>query len=328
MPYTHFTPTERGQLQALLGQHLSPNAIARKLGRAPSSISRELRRNNASTTTYNAAHAQQRYVCVRKDCLRTKSLDHLPLRRYVIDAIADGWSPEEVSGRLWLDFPGQPRMRVSHETLYRTIYSDNRLGRVLIPYLRRRQPRRRKRGERKPSRPRIPNRVSIDARPPEVDALQRYGDWEGDTVIGARQEGALVTLVERKSMLLHAVSVPSKHAEPVAQAVIDALNAMPPSWRKTVTFDNGSEFACHERIAQATGAAVYFAHPYASYQRARNENTNGLLRQYYPKKTSFANLNPDQLRRIVHELNTRPRKKLGYRKPLEVFLQDCGERDP
>jgi len=245
------------------------------------------------------------------------------LRRYLFDKMAEGWSPEQVAGRLWLDFPGQPRMRVSHETIYRSLYADEKLGNGLIPCLRQRRPRRRPRGQRRPTRPFILNRVGIEARPPEVDTLERYGDWEGDLVIGAKQEGAIVTLVERKSLLLRSEPLPSRYAAGVAQHVIRALRALAPHWVKTITFDNGSEFAHHERIAHALGADIYFAHPYAAYERARNENTNGLLRQYLPKSTSFKNLTRTQLQRYVDELNDRPRKKHGYRTPREVFEQAC-----
>lgn len=321
MPYHHLTAFERGQIQALFATGAGPNEIALELGRSSSTVSRELRRNEAKSGHYNAQRAQDRYHEVRQECVRTRSLDHLPLRQYVVDCIFSGYSPEEVAGRLRLDFPAQPRMRVSHETIYRTIYGDEKLGKILIPQLRRRQPRRRKRGDRRPTRPLIPNRVSIDSRPAEVDALERYGDWEGDTVLGKNQDGAILTLVERKSLLLLAAPLSSKNAREAAQAAIAALATMPPDWLRTITFDNGTEFAAHERITEATGAEIYFAHPYSSWERGRNENTNGLLRQYYPKKTSFANLDPDILRRVVDELNNRPRKKLGYRTPLEVFLE-------
>lgn len=318
MPYHHLTPMERGHLQAWLSQGWSGRAIARALGRSPSTIAREFARNGG-INGYRCERAQRRYERVRKACRRTTSLAHLPLRRYVLDKMTEGWSPEQVSGRLWVDCPGEPRMRVSPETLYRTIYRDEKLKKVLLGCLRQRRPRRRKRGERRPTRPFIPNRVGIEARPPEVDALIRYGDWEGDLVIGANQQGAIVTLVERKSLLLRAVRVATRHATRVARAVIHALRSLPSHWRHTITFDNGSEFAHHEQMARALGVHVYFAHPYAAYERARNENTNGLLRQYVPKATCFTTLTDDKLRRYVHELNDRPRKKLGYRTPNEVF---------
>lgn len=322
MPYQHLTPMERGQIQALVSRGVSQRAIAKLLGRSPSTICRELARNR-SAARYDAERAQSRYARVRKACRRTLSLAYLPLRLYLYEKISEGWSPEQVSGRLWLDFPGQPRMRVSHETIYRSLYADEKLGNVLLGHLRQRRPRRRKRGERRPTRPLIPNRVGIEARPAEVDQLSRYGDWEGDLMIGAQQQGAVLTLVERKSLFLCAKVLVSRHAAGVAQAAIEALSWLPRSWRKTITFDNGSEFAHHETISKEIGADVYFAHPYSSWERGCNENINGLLRQYLPKSTSFIGLCAKRLQDFVDELNNRPRKKLGYRTPNEVFLRNA-----
>ena len=202
MPYRHLTPMERGQIQAWLSQGLSQRAIAVQLGRSASTVCRELARNRAPSKAYSAARAQKRYEQVRKTCRRTTSLSEPALRRYLFDKMTEGWSPEQIAGRLWLDFPGQPRMRVSPETIYRSLYTDEKLGNPLIGCLRRRRPRRRKRGERRPTRPFIPNRVGIEARPPEVATRKRYGDWEGDLLVGANQQGAVLTLVERKSLLL------------------------------------------------------------------------------------------------------------------------------
>lgn len=319
MPYTHLTPTERGQMQALQESGCSQAEIARCLGRHRSTIKRELERNGAASGGYRAAQAQRAYGVRRQACRRTRSLDHAPLRRYVFEKMTEGWSPEQIAGRLWREFPGQPRMRVSHETIYRTLYEVPAFGRPLIPCLRQRRPRRRKRGQRKPVRPFIPNRLGIEARPPEVDALARYGDWEGDLVLGAGQRGAVLTLVERKSLFLCARKLDSKSAAGAAGAAIDALMPLPAQARQTITFDNGSEFAHHEHITRKTRAIVYFAHPYAAYERGRNENTNGLLRQYLPKKTSFEHLQEQQLQRIAEELNNRPRKTLDYRTPAETL---------
>jgi IS30 family transposase len=319
MPYHHLTPMERGQIQAWLTQGLSRRAIAVRLGRSASTVCRELARNQAQSTPYTAARAQKRYEQARRNCRRTTSLSEPALRRYLFDKMTEGWSPEQISGRLWLDFPGQPRMRVSPETVYRSLYSDEKLGNPLIGCLRQRRPRRRKRGERRPTRPFIPNRVGIEARPPEVSARQRYGDWEGDLLVGANQHGAVLTLVERKSLLLRATRLRSRRADGVAEAAIEQLHHLPAHWTKTITFDNGSEFAHHERIAHALGLDTYFAHPYAAYERGTNENTHGLLRQYLPKTTNFNQISEQQLQSCVRQLNNRPRKKLGYRTPFEVF---------
>lgn len=316
MPYTHLSATERGQIQVLHSQGQSLRSIAVSLGRSASTVSRELRRHGASG--YLAATAQSRYVEGRKACVRSRSLCCPPLRSYVFQRLSEGWSPEQVSGRLWVDFPGQPRMRVSHETIYRNLYEDEQL-RVLIGALRQRRPKRRKRGGRKVQRSLIPNRVGIEMRPACVDTLERHGDWEGDLVIGAGQQGAVLTLVERKSMLLRAAPLRSRNAQGVAAAVVSLLQSLPSCWRRTITFDNGSEFAAHQSISQKLEAAIFFAHPYAAYERGRIENTNGLLRQYLPKQSCLKNLHADKLRRCVEDLNDRPRKKLRYRTPNEVF---------
>jgi transposase, IS30 family len=325
MPYHHLTPIERGQIEALFHQGKSRAAIGRLLGRHRSSIGRELSRNGVPRKPYFPGPAQERYRGVRKECVRTKRLDYPPLRKYLFVEGSRAWSPEQVAGRLRVDYPHDGRMHVSPETIYRTIYRDEKLGRVLIPQLRQARKVRRKKGMGKHSRNPIPipNRVSIEQRPEEVQRRERYGDWEGDTVIGSNHRSVIATLVERKSLLLCAARVGSKQAEAVAQAITDALRVLPSPWRKTVTFDNGTEFARHENITQALGADIYFAHPYASNERARNENTNGLLRQYLPKGTSFENLTQQQLNAIVQELNDRPRKSLGYRTPKELFQNAC-----
>jgi IS30 family transposase len=325
MPYRHLTPMERGQIEVLFHQGESRAAIARRLGRHRSSIGRELSRNAVPQKTYGGEQAQQRYHEVRRECVRTKRLDYLPLRKYLFEEGSRAWSPEQVAGRLRVDYPYDGRMHVSPETIYRALYRDETLARVLIPQLRQGRKARRKKGMGKRSRNpfAIPNRVSIEQRPEEVQRRERYGDWEGDTVIGSTHQSVIATLVERKSLFLCAARVDSKHAEEVALAVTQALSSVPPHCLKTMTFDNGTEFARHEKITQALGPEIYFAHPYTSTERARNENTNGLLRQYLPKGTSFENLTQPQLDAIVHELNDRPRKSLGFRTPNELFQQAC-----
>lgn len=320
MSYIHLTPTERGQVQALLKEGKSRSYIAGALGRDRSTIGRELKRNGTQNR-YDAEKAQARYRERRKACRPRKKLDYRPLWDYVLEKIPSGWTPEQIAGRLPLEFPGDPRMRVSHEALYQNIYGDVRLH-CLIAYLPQARPKRRERGQGKTRRgPSIPNRTGIEQRPPEVDARCRYGDWEGDLVVGANQQAFVVTLVERKSRLLLARKTETKQACEVACAVVDALSEQPFSWLKTLTFDNGTEFAQHEQISAALPLDIYFAHPYSSYERGTNENTNGLVRRYLPKKTDFRALTPERLDAVVEELNNRPRKILEYLTPTEVFQQ-------
>ncbi len=320
MSYTHLTPTERGQIQAFREEGESLGAIAQRLGRDKSTLWRELRRN-ARASGYDAHRAQQHYHQRRQECRPTKRLAHLALWRYVIDKITDGWTPEEVMGRLPIDFPYDSRMRISHEAIYQAIYADSRLH-FLIKHLPQGRPRRRKRGQGKSRRgPTIPNRVGIEERPAVVEERSRFGDWEGDTVVGSHQQGNLITLAERRSRLLRSRKVQTKRADEAAKAVIDALEDLPASWLKTITFDNGTEFTRHQDMAKVLPVDIYFAAPYSSYQRGTNENTNGLIRRYLPKGTSFRDLTQHQLDQIVEQLNNRPRKCLGYRTPNEVFQE-------
>jgi transposase, IS30 family len=291
--------------------------IGRALGRSPATISREERRNSTGRT-YDARKAQQRYQQRRANCRPARKLEYLPLWQYLIEKLPLFWSPQQVAGRLRRDYPDDPRMRISHETVYRALYRDERL-KPWVAYLRQHRPKRRKRGQGKTLRCVIPHRTSIHNRPPEVQHRTRLGDWEADLVLGKNQQGAVVSLVARNSLMLLARKVQSKQSEVVVAAIINALEDLPAFWAKTITFDNGSEFYHHQRITDELGIATYFADPYAAYQRGVNENTNGLLRQYLPKGARFDTLTQSQLQAIVEELNNRPRKTLGYRTPYEVF---------
>lgn len=320
MSYQHLNEIERGMIQALREHGVSQSAIAERLGRHKSTVSRELRRN-ARTSTYKAHLAQRQYRQRRERCRAPKKLEYQPLWECLIARVGEGWTPEEVAGRLPLDYPGDPRMRISHETIYQAIYKDKRLH-FLIKSLPQGRPKRRKRGQGKSRRgPSIPNRTGIQARPEIVDKRGRYGDWEGDLVLGSKQSGAILTLVDRKGRHLKARKVHSKGADEVAKAVIDVFQDTPISWVKTITFDNGTEFAHHQEMARQLPVEIYFADPYSSYQRGTNENTNGLIRRYLPKGSSFEDLTQHQLDTIVEEINNRPKKCLGYRTPNEVFQE-------
>ena len=319
MPGTHLTACERGQIEALRVQGHSLRAIGRQLDRCQSTIGRELARNSAGKQ-YKGALAHTRYRQRRQACRPGLRLAHPPLRAYVKDKIGhQGWTPERVARRLRLDYPGDTRMRVSHETIYQAIYGDHSLF-YLIPLLPQARPKRRPKGQAKSRRaPSIPNRVGIECRPVHIQQRDELGHWEGDTVMGNNQDGFLVTLVERTSRLLVAVKTKTKNASEIARAAIDALIDMPVSWVKTITFDNGSEFAKHEEIAKALGVNIYFADPYASYQRGTNENANGLIRRHLPKRTSFASLSQRAVNIITQLINNMPRKCLADRTPNEIF---------
>jgi IS30 family transposase len=224
-------------------------------------------------------------------------------------------SPEQAAERLALE----GRLQISHETIYLHIYADKRRGGDLWRHLRCQKPRRKRYASGQERRGTIKNRVGIDERPEIVDQKNRIGGWEGDTVIGKNHRGALVTLAERKSRYVLAAQVPGKHAPGVTAAVTRLLR---PHKRKchTVTFDNGKEFAEHETIAAELNADVYFSHPYHSWERGLNENSNGLLRQYFPKGMELIEVTQKQVQSAVDRLNHRPRKVLGFRTPFEVFF--------
>lgn len=327
MSYKHFTPEERGKIELLAKQGKSYTAIARELGRHRTSVSRELRRNSGASE-YRAEKAQQRYGERRKACRPKSKLGvDCPLRDYVADKIAlEKWTPELVAGRLARDYPGDVTMRVSHETIYRAIYTNGHYLDFLREALPQARRKRRRRGQGKRRRgPGIPNRVGIRERPKSVETREEIGHWEGDTVVGKGQDGFIVTLVERRSRLLVAGKTMTKRASEVGQAVADALQDRPVSWIKTLTLDNGTEFTEHGSFGQYLGLSVYFADPYSAYQRGSNEQVNGLIRRTLPKGTSFRDLDPQVLDNIVEQINNRPRKCLDYRTPNEVFKEQRDE---
>lgn len=321
MPGKHLSIIERGKVQALVEQGMEAKEIAKSIGRDPSTISRELRQNR-KRGGYCAEYAHKKYKTRRKACGAVPKLSHKPLREYVVEKIReDEWTPEEVANRLPLDYPHDPKMRISHEAIYQAIYAQDSL-RFLIAFLPQSRLKRRKRGQAKASRrPAIPNRVGIEHRPKEVEDRSQPGHWEGDLIVGKNQDGFIITLVERSFRLLHAIKVKTKHAQSVAQAIIESLLDRPRFCLRTITFDNGREFSHHGTMASVLGVDTYFADPYSSYQRGTNENTNGLIRRFLRKGTSFANLTQRQVDYIVDKLNNRPRKCLGYRTPNEVFMQ-------
>jgi transposase, IS30 family len=304
-------------------------AIARDLGRSPSTVSRELRRGTVRRKSgYRASVAQaladQR---ARRPKARMLALDDR-LREHVQNRLHAKDSPEQISRRLLLLFPDDQRMRVSHETIYRSLYVQGRGGlrRELVKCLRTgralRKPRRTK--ER---RGRIAGMVSISQRPPEALDRAVPGHWEGDLITGAENKSAIGTLVERCTgyvMLLH---LPNSHgADDVQEAMVEAMSRLPQTLRRTLTWDQGQEMANHAAIAKAAQLDIYFCDPHSPWQRATNENTNGLLRQYFPKSTDLSGYHPDYLEFVAAQLNTRPRKRLGWRTPAEALDQLLSDR--
>lgn len=324
MSYGHLTSEERHVIYHLRLYGLSLREVGRRLGRSHTTIMRELRRNGPRREgavylgefAQRQAEARQRW---RRPCLRR---DSRRLYWYVTTRLRRDWSPEQIAGRLCLDHADDSRMRVSVETLYQWIYRDSMQGGDLYRHLRRGHRRRRKQGRYGSGRGFIRGRVGIAERPAIVAERNRIGDWEGDTLEGARGKGAVASIVDRRSRFLLAAPLASKHAAPTALQVSKVFRNIPQHARQTLTLDNGKEFAAFKIIEQRTGLAVFFADPYAAWQRGTNENSNGLLRQYFPKSSDLRSLTAQDLAIVLKKLNHRPRKCLGYRSPHEVFFAD------
>jgi IS30 family transposase len=316
---------ERYEIARLRDSGLSIRAVARRMGRAPSTISRELRRNVDWRTGCYQPEEAHRLAWEHQRRPRKSALAKNPALLAVVQQMLDRrYSPEQVSGRLKVLYPDDPAMRVSHESIYQSIYVYPRgeLRRELQACLRTGRTVRRRRGQRQ-ARSKIVAAVPIGQRPPEVEGRLVPGHHEGDLIKGSvASNSAVGTIVERVSGYLTLLPLPAGHgAGPVADAIIKHMSALPPWFTKTLTWDRGTELAQHQRITAATGIQVYFADPYAPWQRGSNENTNGLLREYLPKGTDLSVHTEAQLQAIADELNNRPRKRLGYLTPAEVFAK-------
>jgi IS30 family transposase len=308
--YTQLTQEQRYQISALLKMDHSQIEIAKVIGVHKSTVSRELRRNRG-LRGYRPKQAH-RLAVSRRD----KSRQRIGTSTWILieAAIRKEWSPEQVSD--WLK--DNHDLQISHEWIYQHILVDKHAGGDLHRHLRC-QKKRRKRYGSYDRRGILKNRVSIDERPAIVDTRQRLGDWEVDTLIGKGHRHAIVSLVERKSRLALLRKVESKTAQAVADAVIELMKSLPVRTH-TITADNGKEFADHERIAHDLRTKIYFAHPYSSWERGSNENMNGLVRQYFPKKRSFATITQQEIDFVMDRLNNRPRKCLGFKSPNQVFF--------
>jgi transposase, IS30 family len=327
---------ERYELARLRECGLSVRAAAARMGRSPSTICRELARNADPRTGGYQPERAHRLAWERQRRPKPSRLSQRPVLRQRVQQMLDKrYSPEQASGRLKVLYPGEAGMQVSHETIYQSIYVYPRgeLRRELKACLRAGRAERRRRG-RHEIRGRIVDAVPIGQRPPEVEGRLVPGHHEGDLIMGSKASNSAVgTIVERITGYLTLLPLHAGHgATTVAEAVIEHMTALPPWFAKTLTWDRGLEMAHHQRITAATGIAVYFADPYAPWQRGSNENINGLLREYLPKGTDLSLHTPRQLQAIATELNDRPRKRLGFRTPAEEFTklleQDCVATTP
>jgi len=337
--YGQLSIEERTMIQTQLGQGMKPAAIAAGLNRSASTLSRELRRNRWVAEKarsgigrpliaggYRAEAAQQRAdACTIKPRVERRLRAGGPLWGRVVRYLKKGYSPEQIAGTLALVHTDTPSLRVSHETIYTAIYAMPRgeLRTQVIGWLRFGHVKRRPRARGEDRRGRIPDMVSIHERPPEVEERLIPGHWEGDLIKGAYGRSAVGTLVERTSLFTVLSKMKDASAESAVSGFSRVLNRIEAQKRLSMTYDQGREMSEHQRLTEATGVKVYFADPHSPWQRGINENTNGLLRQYLPKGTDLSLYTQAQLDAIAWQLNTRPRKSMGYRCPAEVFTPDA-----
>ncbi len=322
--YTALTMEERRLIQRMLDAGSSRRKIALQLGRSPGTISRELGRNGQGPEGYEAASAHQSSRSRRREGRRGvrklgAELDS-PLGQQVRRRLKQGWSPQQVAGALKAEHGQSAERCVSHETIYRSIYIVPRgaLRTELVQALRRSRPKRMPRARGR-ARSNLVNAIPISQRPAEVDTRSTPGHWEGDFIKGKGNRSAVGTLVERQSRMLLLTHVKGCTAQAAHDGFAQRLKRVPSPLRKTLTYDRGSEMALHEELAQKLEIKIYFCEPHSPWQRGSNENINGLVRQYLPKGMDLSDVSPQKLKHIEMLINTRPRKVLNYKTPLEVF---------
>lgn len=324
--YHRITDAEREELSRGLARGERLSDLAKRFGRSTSTLSREVRRNGGPSgyRAFSAGRHAQRSASSRRGGKRRLATEER-LRAYVIERLRMRWSPEEIVERMTKEYPDDASMRISPEAIYQFIYVLPRgeLKRTLVKALRQERKYRRKqpgrKGHHEETRGKIADMLSIEERPAEVADRTIPGHWEGDLILGRYKRTALGTLVERTTRKVILVPLTTKDAGSVRAAYQRALRVLPRELAKTITYDQGKEMSEHQRFTIDTGIQVYFAHPGSPWERGTNENTNGLLRQYFPKGTDFSKVSTRQIKRVERELNDRPRKALHWQKPDEVF---------
>ena len=312
MQKVHLTPEQRYTISAMRKQGCTQKQIAQAIGKDKSVVSRELKRNANPKGRYSFEYAQD-MACLRKERMKKPRKLHSWFKKEIIGMIEQDWSPQQIEGRLKME----NKPFVSHETIYKIIRKDKADGGTLYKHTRQRLKHRKRPTDKKIS---IKNRVSIDQRPEIVNTKERFGDWEIDTIVGENNKGAIVTMVERKTAFMMMEKLKhGKNAKELSKVVTRLLTAYIQHVH-TITGDNGTEFADHQTIAKSLKTKFFFTHPYASYEKGLIENTNKLIRQYIPKKTNFNKLNEQQIKNIQYKINNRPREKLNFYSPKEIFF--------
>lgn len=311
---------ERETLFKLLAENMPIAQIAKILNRHRSAIYKEIKRTFGN---YSPSTAQNDAIIKSRNSKKKEKFQNINLKNYVVEKLKLFWSPQQISNRLKIDFPNDLNMMVSTETIYKFIYNMKNIHEKnqLIKCLRQRKKYRYSRKNKTEKRGKIPNMKSIHERPLDIENRDDIGHWEGDTIVGKDHNSAIGTLVERKLRLTIIVPLKNeKNAADTAKAFIEKFNELPSVLKKSLTYDRGTEMACHEKITAQTGVTVYFADPHSPWQRGSNENTNGLIRTYFPKRTDFSTYSDEDFKKVENALNNRPRKTLEYLTPNE-FLQ-------
>lgn len=325
--YTKLTKSERVLIASWKNKGVSNKKIAKLLGRNISTIGREINRNKFQDV-YEPLHAQG--LAEKRKLLAWGAKEPLKSKKiysYTLDKLRSGWSPEQIAGRLKkVEHKTDSSWHICHETIYDFVYKPKNKDKKLWHYLRRKQGRRRSKGGRKVRRIRIPDRISIHDRPKIIEKRIEVGHWEGDSVVGRYRKSGIHTEYERVTSLTRIERLTAVNSEETIKAQLLIFSKLPKSLRKSDTLDNGSEMVKHKELTIKLGMQTYFADPYSSWQRGGNENCNLWIRYYFPKKTDFSLISDQELRDVELELNNRPRKRLNYQKPIEVFnkhLRGC-----
>jgi len=323
--YTRLSDTEREEISRLLSQKCSFRDIAKSLNRNVSTISREINLGGCNKYTYRAVKAQKR---AKRNAAKRKIGKHrlnneLILWKYVIKKLKKKWSPRQIAKELEKDYPNDMTMRIAPETIYTYIYVLPRgtLKKELTACLRQDHKRRHKQARGIKIERKIEDMLSIEERPKEVEDRIIPGHWEGDLVVGKNNRSALGTLVERTTRTTILIPIKNREAETVAKAFAKEMKRLPQQMKLTMTYDQGREMAKHKLFTKITGVKVYFAHPRSPWERGTNENTNGLIRQFFPKGTDFSKVSRYEIKKVQDLLNGRPRQSLNFQKPYEVFNQ-------
>lgn len=328
MQYKQLSIEEREFIQLAIWEKKSVRQIAKQLKRNPGTISREINKNVSGRNIYAPRAAHNRALAKRKSRGRKDRLKSAEIRRYVVVRLTERWSPEQIAGRIKIDLPG---LSISHEAIYQYIYHQiSRSGYGLLkpccqdlrPYLRHRRKRRVPKGARRCQRVLRPKGTSINERPIIINERKRIGDWEGDTVESKDHKPGINTLVERSIGMVFITKLRGKDSKATVDAIENRMSELPEATKQSLTMDNGPENSDWPELEKRTKMKCYYANAYHSWERGSNENTNGLIRDYYPKKTDFTQVSGEELRQVEYSLNTRPRKRLGWLTPLEAFSKE------